>query len=128
MPTTLISRLRPLVAVAVLALLALPAAAAAKSRDRNHDRIPDKWEKKHHLSTKKRGVAKKDNDHDGLRNLAEYRSRTNPRKADTDGDGTPDAGEDRDRDNVDNGNEAREHTNPCKRDSDHDGVRDGKED
>src|SRR3954469_6474903 len=98
MPTTLISRLRPLVAVAVLALLALPAAAAAKSRDRNHDGIPDKWEKKHHLSTKKHGVGKKDPDKDGLNNRAEFRSHTNPHKRDTDRDGTPDAGEDRDHD------------------------------
>ena len=37
-----------LAALGALALLALPSVAAAK--DRNHDRIPDRWEKRHHLS------------------------------------------------------------------------------
>ena len=39
-----------LAALAALALLALPSFAAAK--DRNNDRIPDRWEKRHDLSLK----------------------------------------------------------------------------
>jgi hypothetical protein len=51
-------------------LLAIPASAAARSRDRNHDHIPDRWERAHHLSLKvKQGG--RDQDHDGLRNRAE---------------------------------------------------------
>jgi hypothetical protein len=122
-----------LVAIAALGLLALPSAASAKRhdrapRDRNHDGIPDKWEKRHHISTKKRGMGKADHDKDGLNNRAEWRSRTNPRRADSDRDGIGDANEDRDRDDVDNGNEARERTHPCRRDSDRDGIKDGDED
>src|SRR4051812_10893801 len=120
-----------LAAITVLVLLVLPASASAKrhhaSKDRNHDGIPDKWAKRHHLG-KGHGMAKADPDKDGLKNRGEWRSRTNPRKADTDGDGVGDANEDRDSDDVDNGNELREHTNPCRGDSDGDGKRDGKED
>ena len=132
MPMTLTYRLRPLLAIVVLALLALPATAIAKPRDRNHNRIPDKWEKRHGLFTKKRAaarkVARKDNDKDGLRNRAEHRSGTHPKRRDTDGDRKPDAGEDRDKDKVDNGNEIREGTNPRRRDTDRDGKGDGRED
>ena len=71
-------------AVACLALLALPAAASARSRDRDHDKMPDRWERKHKLNPHNRKDAKKDIDRDGLRNLAEYRSHTNPRDADSD--------------------------------------------
>src|SRR4051812_18167931 len=117
-----------LVAVAALGLLVLPSVASAKrhNRDRNHNGIPDKWEKRYHLKGKK--LAKADPDKDGLNNKAEYRSHTNPRKADSNRNGVGDASEDPDRDRVDNGNEAREGTNPCKRDSNRNGVRDGKED
>jgi Bacterial TSP3 repeat len=75
---------------ALLLLLALPGIAAAK--DRNHDRIPDKWEKKHKLSLKV-NQARRDQDHDGLRNRAEFRAGTNPRNADSDNDGVPDGEE-----------------------------------
>ena len=106
-------------------VLALPATAAA--RDRNHDRIPDRWEKRHHLSLKVKQT-RKDQDRDGLRNLGEFRSRTDPRDADSDDDGVEDADEDRDHDGVDNGNEEREGTDPDDRDSDDDGRSDGRED
>src|SRR5215213_6553838 len=119
------------ISVAAIALLLLPAAASAKRhhapKDRNHDGIPDKWAKRHHLG-KGHGMAKADPDKDGLKNRGEWRSRTNPNKADSDGDGVGDANEDPDRDDVDNGNELREHTNPRRADSDGDGKRDGKED
>src|SRR4051812_47072385 len=108
-------------------MLAIPGAALAKSRDRDHDRMPDKWERAHHLSTKSKN-AKRDPDHDGLSNIGEFRSRTRPHDADTDNDGIEDGDEDRDHDRVDNANEIREHTSPRDRDSDDDGIKDGRED
>lgn len=77
-------------ALGALALLALPGAAAA--RDRNHDHIPDRWEKRHHLSTAV-NQARRDQDHDHLRNRAEFLAGDNPRNADSDGDGIPDGEE-----------------------------------
>jgi hypothetical protein len=79
--------------VVVALLLVLAPAASAKSRDRNHDRIPDKWETAHHLSLRV-NQAKKDQDHDGLNNRGEFRAGTDPRDADTDNDGTKDGRED----------------------------------
>jgi len=73
-----------------LALLALPGAAAAK--DGNHDRIPDRWEKHHHLSTSV-NQAFRDQDHDHLRNRAEFLAGDNPRDRDSDGDGVMDGNE-----------------------------------
>jgi hypothetical protein len=132
LPGSILRRARVvLAALTVLVMLVLPAGASAKrhhaSKDRNHDGIPDKWAKRHHLG-KGRGMAKADPDKDGLKNRGEWRSRTDPNNADSDGDGIGDANEDRDGDGVDNGNELREHTNPCRGDSDGDGKRDGKED
>src|SRR3954469_937473 len=90
-----------LISVAALALLGLPATASAKRhhapKDRNHDGIPDKWAKRHHLG-KGAGMAKADPDNDGLKNRGEWRSGTDPRDPDTDGDGVGDANEDPDRD------------------------------
>lgn len=100
--------------VALAALLAVPGAAMAKSRDRDHDKLPDKWEQKFHLSTHKKN-ANGDPDHDGLTNLREFRDGTNPRDADTDNDG------------VNDGNELAEHTNPNDPDTDNDGIEDGQE-
>lgn len=77
-------------ALGALALLAMPGLAAAK--DRNRDRIPDRWEKKHRLSLKV-NQARKDQDRDGLRNRAEFLAGDNPRKADTNGDGVMDGEE-----------------------------------
>lgn len=73
-----------------IAMLALPAVAAAK--DRNHDRIPDRWEKRHNLSLKV-NQARRDQDRDKLRNRAEFMAGDNPRSADSDGDGIPDGEE-----------------------------------
>ncbi len=77
-------------ALGALALLAMPGLAAAK--DRNHDQIPDKWEKKHHLSLQA-NQAHKNQDGDRLRNRAEFLSGDNPRDADSNDDGVMD-GED----------------------------------
>ncbi len=77
-------------AVGLLAILALPGVAAAK--DRNHDGIPDRWEKRHHLSLRA-NQAHRDQDRDQLRNRAEFLAGDNPRSADSDGDGIPDGEE-----------------------------------
>src|SRR5512133_149798 len=78
------------VACAFAAVLAFPASGMARSHgDRNGDRIPDRWERAHHLSLKV-NQAKRDQDHDGLRNRAEFVAGDDPRDADTDDDGTTD--------------------------------------
>jgi hypothetical protein len=77
-------------ALGAIAMLALPAMAAAK--DRNHDRIPDRWEKRHNLSLQV-NQAGRDQDRDHLRNRAEFMAGDNPRSADSDGDGIPDGEE-----------------------------------
>jgi hypothetical protein len=80
-------------ALAALAVLALPSMAAAKHfQDRNHDRIPDRWEKRHHLSLTV-NQAGRDQDGDQLRNRGEFLAGDNPRSADSDGDGIPDGEE-----------------------------------
>jgi hypothetical protein len=78
---------------ALLALVGmLLLAGSASAKDRNRDGIPDRWEKRHHLSLEvKQG--RKDQDRDGLRNRAEWRAGTNPRDADSDDDGTEDGSE-----------------------------------
>jgi hypothetical protein len=75
-------------AVLVASLFAIP--ALASSRDSNGDRIPDRWEAKYDLSLNK-NQAPRDQDRDGVKNLAEYKDGTSPREADTDGDGTTDS-------------------------------------
>lgn len=122
--------MRPRHAIPLLAaaLLAPPAAAQAKPGDRNHDRIPDKWEKAHGVSLAKPGAAKRDADGDGLTAWAEWRSATDPRKENSDGDKLPDGAEDHDKDGLANAFELAAGTDPGTRDSDHDRVRDGAED
>jgi hypothetical protein len=73
-----------------LTLLAMPSLAAAK--DRNHDRIPDRWEKRHKLSLKT-NQARLDQDRDHLRNRAEFLAGDNPRDRDSDDDGVMDGNE-----------------------------------
>ena len=73
-----------------LAAVALPATAAA--RDRNHDKIPDRWEKKFNLSLKV-NQAHRNQDRDGLNNRQEFVAGDNPRDADTDNDGISDGDE-----------------------------------
>jgi len=77
-------------ALAALALLAMPSLAAAK--DRNHDRIPDRWEKRHNLSLNV-NQARRDQDGDHLRNRAEFLAGDNPRDPDSDNDGVVDGQE-----------------------------------
>ncbi len=75
-------------AFALFMIVAGPAAA----RDRNNDRIPDRWEKRHHLSLKVK-QAKRDQDGDGLRNRGEWKAGLDPRDDDSDNDGTEDGDE-----------------------------------
>jgi hypothetical protein len=77
-------------ALGALALLAMPGLAAAK--DRNHDRIPDRWEMRHHLSLKT-SQARLDQDRDHLRNRAEFLAGDDPRDRDSDDDGVLDGHE-----------------------------------
>ena len=101
--------------LAIAVCVAVPAGATAKARDRDHDGLPDRWEKRYHLSTKAPS-AKRDPDHDRLSNKREYRLRTNPRRADTDRDGLNDRAE-----------VVRYKTNPRRADTDGDGFSDGAE-
>jgi hypothetical protein len=95
----------------VFAYLAATVSAGAP-RDRDRDRLPDRWERNHHLSPSK-ASAKRDPDRDRLSNRRELRLRTHPRRADTD------------RDRLRDGAEVRRfHTNPRRRDTDGDGFRD----
>src|SRR3954468_9007111 len=89
---------RMLILTAALALAALSVAAVASADrghrgDRNHDRLPDRWERHHHLSLKV-NQAHRDQDRDKLDNRDEFEHGTDPRKRDTDDDGV------RDRDEV----------------------------
>jgi hypothetical protein len=82
-----------LLAATCAAALVFPAAGMARSHgDRNGDRIPDRWERAHHLSLKV-NQAKRDQDHDGLRNRAEFMAGDDPRDADSDDDGIEDGKE-----------------------------------
>ncbi len=80
-----------LIAALGIAALMLPGVAAAK--DRNHDRIPDRWEKRHGLSLRV-NQAHRDQDRDKLVNRQEWKSGDDPNDADSDDDGTPDGQED----------------------------------
>lgn len=95
-------------------LLVLPAGALAKRHDRDHDRMPDKWEKRHHLNVHAND-ARRDPDKDHLSNLSEFRHHTDPQNADTDDDGVKDD------------DELRDDTDPRRDDSDDDGVGDADE-
>ena len=128
------------VVLSLLALLcaATPMAMAAAKKDRDHDKIPDRWEKRHGLKTNAKS-GKFDPDHDGLRNRGEYKARTHPRRKDTDRDGLRDGPEvkkyktnprrkDTDRDGLRDGAEVKKYkTNPRKKDTDGDGFSDGVE-
>jgi hypothetical protein len=110
-----IPRVFLIAALGALAMLALPGAAAAKRADRNHDGIPDRWEKRHHLSLEV-NQAHRNQDHEGLNNREEFENGTNPRAADTDNDGLTDA------EDIEAGDD------PTNADTDNDGIEDGNED
>jgi hypothetical protein len=108
------SKLRALPLVALM-LLAGSWTSTAIARDRDDDRLPDRWEKRHNLSVKK-ASGQGDPDRDGLSNRREYKLKLNPRRADTDRDGLKDRAEIR-----------KYHTNPRRADTDGDGYKDGAE-
>jgi hypothetical protein len=108
------------------ALLVVPAATQALKLDRDRDGLPDRWEKRFHLSTK-RDSTQRDPDRDRVDNRNEFRQRTSPRRRDTDRDGRPDGREDRDRDGLRNAAEDATGNDPIDRDTDDDGIGDGDE-
>ena len=61
--------------------------------DGDGDGMDDTWELLNGLDPANPADALLDTDHDGLLNIGEYRIRTNPQQADTDGDGVPDGQE-----------------------------------
>jgi len=77
-------------ALGAFVLLAIPGPASAK--DRNGDRIPDRWEKRHELSLEV-NQSRLDQDRDGLRNRAEFLADVDPRDRDSDDDGVSDGDE-----------------------------------
>jgi hypothetical protein len=108
----------------VVAAAALTASPALARKD--HDRMPDKWEKRNHLNVKQ-DDSRRDRDRDRLSNYGEYRAHTNPRKKDSDRDGRRDGREDYDRDKLRNAAEIKTGFDPGDKDSDDDGVKDGRE-
>ena len=106
--------------------------------DADNDGLADSWEAENGLQL---GVddAAEDLEPDGLTNLQEFESGTDPNEADTDGDGLTDGEEvathmtnplvsDTDADGLSDGDETSTHgTNPLEADSDGDGISDGDE-
>ncbi len=86
------ARLRALLALALGAVAVLALTGIAVAKDANDDSIPDGWEKHHDLSLQV-DQSQRDQDRDGLRNRAEFRSGNDPRSRDSDGDGTGDGDE-----------------------------------
>jgi hypothetical protein len=103
-------RLTLLISVALaLVAVAIPATASAKRHhsrhharlaDRNHNGIPDSWERRFRVHK-----ASADPDRDGVTNLGEFNDGTNPRNPDTNGNGIPDGQDDANDDGVADGQE-----------------------
>lgn len=66
------------------------ASAVSYVQDTDGDGLPDQWEEANGFDPQTPGEENQDPDDDGLANLQEYRSRTNPLHRDTDGDGLGD--------------------------------------
>lgn len=113
-------------AAGALALMLAAFGGTAVAKDRNHDHISDKWEKKFHLSLKV-DQSNRDQDRDKVDNLNEFQEGTNPRDRDSDNDGRPDGREDSDHDGLNNMGEDQTSNLPDDQDTDNDGVRDGEE-
>jgi hypothetical protein len=115
------------IVVLAFALLVIPASSAlAAPRDRDHDGLPDRWERQHGLSVH-RASANGDADHDRVDNRNEYREGTDPRRRDTDRDHRLDGREDRDGDGLSNAAEDRTGNDPDDPDTDDDGIGDAQE-
>jgi len=100
---------RTLSALALAALVALVPATAASAAKKPKAAA---WAKKYKLAGSWKA---KDADKDGLKNLAEFKAKTNPRKADSDKDGLKD------------GDEIKSANDPLNSDTDDDGTKDGAE-
>ena len=115
------------IVVLTFAILVVPASTAlAASGDRDHDGLPDRWERAHGLSVH-RASANADPDRDRVDNRNEYREGTDPRRRDSDRDRRPDGREDRDGDGLSNAAEDRSGNDPDNPDTDGDGIGDGAE-
>jgi hypothetical protein len=119
-------RIFSVAAAGALAFMVVAFGGTAVAKDRNHDHISDKWEKKFNLSLKV-DQANKDQDRDKVDNLNEFREGTNPRDKDTDNDGRRDGREDADHDGLNNMGEDETANLPDDQDTDNDGVEDGEE-
>jgi len=104
--------------------------------DSDNDGMPDGWEMDNRLLPAQSRDAQEDPDGDGLTNVEEYQHGTNPKAADTDGDGLSDGDEvniygsdplvpDTDNDALPDGEEPVHSTQPLNPDSDGDGIPDG---
>ena len=113
-------------AAGALALLLAAFGGTAVAKDRNHDHISDKWEKKFNLSLKV-DQSNKDQDRDHVDNLNEFQEGTNPRVKDTNHNGRPDGKEDSDHDGLNNMGEDQTSNLPDDQDTDNDGIKDGAE-
>jgi hypothetical protein len=102
------------ISTGVLAALLLVAPVAAKPRG-DGDGMPAGWERRNDLNVK-RNDARLDPDSDGLKNLREFRSGTDPQDEDTDGDGIEDGLE------VDNGTDPTDEEGDPELDADGDGI------
>ena len=109
-----------------LALLLAGFASSAVAKDRNNDQIPDKWEKRFHLSLKV-DQSDLDQDRDKVDNHNEFDEGTNPRDKDSDNDGKPDGKEDSDHDGLNNRGEDSTANQPDDRDTDDDATMDDDE-
>lgn len=90
--------------------------ALAKGKDSDGDGMPDRWEIAHNLNPHKANGGK-DADKDSLKNLGEYKWRSDPQVQDTDDD------------DVEDGDEVKIFdTDPTDDDTDDDGIDDGNED
>ena len=114
------------VVAGALALLLVAFAGTAVAKDKNRDRIPDRWEKKFKLSLKV-DQSNKDQDRDKVDNLNEFQEGTNPRVKDTNRNGKADGKEDADGDGLNNAGEDESSNLPDDQDTDNDGVEDGEE-
>jgi hypothetical protein len=113
-------------AAGALALTVVAFGGTAAAKDRNHDQISDKWEKKFNLSLKV-DQSNKDQDRDHVDNLNEFQEGTNPRDKDSDNDGRKDGREDSDHDGLNNMGEDQTSNLPDDQDTDNDGIEDGDE-
>jgi hypothetical protein len=75
--------------VVVAVLASVVAVSVSRSRDQDHDGLPNDWENRYGISTSEQSGGE-DPDGDRLTNGGEYNQHTNPRKPDTDGDGYKD--------------------------------------